>query len=228
MLWNCVSCPWIWRKKADFLQKLVPKTEESRSTDLEATRPASLRRIFLHVNQCAAALLILHWGRAPVITSSLYVGACFILTCYIALRCSQSTCMVSCSIHCCSTFYWLFFFFSWWAVADLETIEKSLLVAMASKNLGEACLDANKSLPIDTACLSVVNQQDHVVTLLSVFDDCFAVSSFYDTYSALWSSALFNIVHCLCIETTQCLDDAFFWIRKFNNFVDICYHIYSL
>ncbi|XP_001603332.2 heparan-alpha-glucosaminide N-acetyltransferase [Nasonia vitripennis] len=44
---------------------------------------------------------------------------------------------------------------------------------MSLKNLSGVCLDQNKSLPIDTACLSINNLNDHVVTFLSNFEDCF-------------------------------------------------------
>ncbi|KAJ8675685.1 hypothetical protein QAD02_011471 [Eretmocerus hayati] len=44
---------------------------------------------------------------------------------------------------------------------------------MDSKSLSGACLKTNESLPMDTACLSIMNQNNHTVTFMSVVDDCF-------------------------------------------------------
>ncbi|XP_058788959.1 heparan-alpha-glucosaminide N-acetyltransferase-like [Phymastichus coffea] len=43
---------------------------------------------------------------------------------------------------------------------------------MSAKNTSGACLNSNKSLPIDTACLSIRNYNDHIVTFFSRFVDC--------------------------------------------------------
>ncbi|KAL7287745.1 hypothetical protein TKK_0018128 [Trichogramma kaykai] len=43
---------------------------------------------------------------------------------------------------------------------------------MLTKNVSGACFSDKKSLPIDTACFSVLNQNKHPVTLFSSFYDC--------------------------------------------------------
>ncbi|XP_014204776.1 heparan-alpha-glucosaminide N-acetyltransferase [Copidosoma floridanum] len=48
-----------------------------------------------------------------------------------------------------------------------------MLETMGPENVSGVCLQQNASLPIDTACLSVVNKLEHSITFLSVFDDCF-------------------------------------------------------